>query len=328
MSYRRAECRVFNLSFGSLRADPIRFSWRSQELTALTQFEVEFSAELLNNAELFNAENQLTAFHSLENKQNLGHNFRAAAQTGNLHVTYPDFPARYTYGFKERGNLFLSEVVARILSFFQRRRVLFSTAQFTSSEHFILGMPAFLAAEWVDSVSFGPPVIDFQDTDAALTSALSTYEALSEECKGRVQMLLHRYNELLNLPYVHERVEGLWRITEALGHSVPLTTQARDEYTRLLPVCGVKGSRNLERTVSALVHYGISYRDEDVKDSFKIRNRSMHEYLDPRLLSDSTLPQSFNFLHRCVDQAIAKELGLSAFVLKDATFWIFQNRVL
>jgi hypothetical protein len=30
-----------------------------------------------------------------------------------------------------------------------------------------------------------------------------------------------RYNELLNLPYVHERVEGLWRIIEALGDSVP-----------------------------------------------------------------------------------------------------------
>jgi len=35
-----------------------------------------FLAELFNNSELFNAENQL-AFHSIESKQELGHNFRA-----------------------------------------------------------------------------------------------------------------------------------------------------------------------------------------------------------------------------------------------------------
>jgi hypothetical protein len=61
----------------------------------------------------------------------------------------------------------------------------------------------------------------------ALASALSTYDALLDESKGRIRMLLHRYNELLNLPYVHERVEGLWRIIEALGDSVPLTPQAQ-----------------------------------------------------------------------------------------------------
>jgi hypothetical protein len=55
--------------------------------------EVEFSAELFNHAELLNAENQFAAFHSLENKQELGHNFRAAAHTGYLRVTYIDFPA-------------------------------------------------------------------------------------------------------------------------------------------------------------------------------------------------------------------------------------------
>ena len=328
MQYRSVESRVFNFSFGSARAEPIRFSWRCQQLTALTQFDVELSAELLNNAELLNAENQLAAFHSLENKQNLGHNFRAPAQTGYLRIAYPDFPANYTYPFVELGNLFLSEVVAPILSFFQRRRVLFSTARFTSSEHFVLAMPPFLAGEWVDSVSFGPPVIDFQDTDAALSSALSTYDALSEKSKERVRMLLHRYNELLNLPYVHERVEGLWRIIEAMGHSVPMTPQAQNEYNRLLPVCGVQQSRNLKRAVATLVNYGIPYGDADVKESFEIRNLSMHEYLNLRLLSYSTLPQCFSFLHRCADHAIAKELGLSAFALKDAAFWIIQNRVL
>ena len=47
--------------------------------------------------------------------------------------------------------------------------------------------------------------------------------------------------------------------------------------------------------------------------------------LNPRLLSCSTLPQCFNFLYRCVDHAIAKELGLSALALKDAGFMIIQK---
>lgn len=329
MPYRSVESRVFNFSFGSLRADPIPFSWCCPELTALVGYEVEFSAELFNHAELLNAETQFAAFHSLENKQQLGHNFRAAAHTGYLRITYLDFPADYTYQFVEQGNLFLSEVVAPILSFLQRRRVLFSTARFTSSERLVLAMPPFLAGEWVDSVSFGPQAIDFQDTDAALTSALSTYHPLPDESKGRVRMLLHRYNELLNLPYVHERVEGLWRIIEALGESAPLTPQAENEYNRLRPVCGVQQqSRNLKRAVVALVHYGLPYGDAEVKESFEIRNLSMHEYLNPGLLSHPTLPQCFNFLHRCVDRAIAKEMGLSAFTLKDAAFTLIQNRVL
>jgi hypothetical protein len=291
--------------------------------------EVEFFAELVNNAQFLDAENQLTAFHSLENKQNLGHNFRAAAHTGDLLVTHLDFPSGLTYAFVEQGNLFLSEVVAPILSFFQRRRILFSTARFTSSEHFILAMPPFLAGEWIDSVSFGPPAVAFQDTEAALDSALSTYATLLDDSKARIRMLLHRYNELLNLPYVHERVEGLWRIIEALGASISMTPEAQCEYARLLPLCGVQQkSRNLKHVVAALVYYALPYQDSDVKESFEIRNLSMHEYLSPRLLSCSTLPQCFNFLYRCVDHAIAKELGLSGLALKDAGFMIIQNRVL
>jgi hypothetical protein len=87
-------------------------------------------------------------------------------------------------------------------------------------------------------------------------------------------------------------------------------------------------SRNLKRAVAALVHYGLPYDDAEVKDSFEIRNLTMHEYLNPRLLSYPTLAQSFYFLHRCVNRATAKELGLSAFALKDAAFMIIQNRVL
>jgi hypothetical protein len=84
-----------------------------------------------------------------------------------------------------------------------------------------LGDPAstcrhFSPGEWIDSVSFGPPAVDFQDTETALSSALSTYSTLLDDSRARIRMLLRRYTEIMNLPYVHERVEGLWRIVEAL----------------------------------------------------------------------------------------------------------------
>jgi hypothetical protein len=74
-----------------------------------------------------------------------------------------------------------------------------------------------------------------------------------------------------------------------------------------------------------LVEVSVAGYSEVVRSQLAI---PLHEYLNPRLLSFSTLPQCFNFLYRCVDHAIAKELGLSALALKDAGFMIIQNRVL
>ena len=80
--------------------------------------------------------------------------------------------------------------------------------------------------------------------------------------------------------------------------------------------------------VAALAHYALAYDDEAVKESFEIRNLSMHEYLNPKLLFHATLPQCFTFLHRCVDHAISQELGLTAVALKNAGFMFIENRVL
>jgi hypothetical protein len=96
MAQRSAESKVFNLSFGSLRTDPIRFSWHCDDLDQMMGRKVEFWGELLNDAESFNLEDQLAGFHSINNKQNLGHNFRAAAQTGRLLIKHDDFPADHT----------------------------------------------------------------------------------------------------------------------------------------------------------------------------------------------------------------------------------------
>ena len=209
MSRRTADARVFNLSFGSVRKDPIRFSWVSDRLSQKQGKPVQFDAELANSAELFDAEGQLAAHHTVANKQSLAHNFRAAAQTGILRVLYDDFPSDLTYEYVEDGNIFLSEVISPILSFFQRRRILIGTVRFMSGEKGIYAMPPFLAGEWIDSVAFGPITIEISDIEPALSRALEHYATLADDRKGRVRMLLLRYNELLNLPYVHERVEGL-----------------------------------------------------------------------------------------------------------------------
>jgi hypothetical protein len=91
MSRQTAETRVFNLSFGRVLNDAIRFSWVSEKLSRRRGELVQFDAELINSAELFDGEMQLAAHHTLANKQSLGHNFRAAAQTGILRVSYDDF---------------------------------------------------------------------------------------------------------------------------------------------------------------------------------------------------------------------------------------------
>lgn len=328
MSRRTVDAPVFNLSFGSVRNDPICFSWISARLSQRRSQTVQFNAQLTNSLKLFEAEKQLAAFHSLANKQSLGHNFRAAAQTVTLHVSYDDFPSNLTYEFVEDGNTFLSEVVAPILSFFQRRRVLIGTARFTSSEKWIYAMPPFLAGEWIDSVAFGPETLEHADIASALVDALQKYDSLPDDGKGRVRMLLLRYNEVLNLPYIHERIDGLWRIIEALGKNISLTPTIENEYKRLLPICGAHKSQNLEIIIRALIHYGIEYSDDEVRDSRKFRNHVTHEYLDPALPFWETLPKTFRFLHRCVDKAVATELGLSNFSINEAAFTIIQNRVL
>jgi len=115
---RSVESRVFNFSFGSVRTDPIRFSWNYEELDAMLRYRLEFCGELYNDAELFDAENQLTEYHSFNNKQSFRYNFRASALTDRLRIGYNDFPANDTSAVVEWGNLFLSRVVAPMLSFF------------------------------------------------------------------------------------------------------------------------------------------------------------------------------------------------------------------
>jgi hypothetical protein len=325
---RATDAKIFNLSLGHVLHQGIEFSWVSPELSELTGRAIEFYGEIVNNPELFDAENQLAAHHSMENKQNLGHNPRASTQTAILHLRYGDFHPDHTYAYVENANGFIQYVVAPILSFFQRRRVLISTARLMSSQKWVYAMPPFLAAEWLDSVAFGPEAIATPSLATSLVTALSTYERAQPVVQGRIKMLLQRYNELLNLPYVHERAEGLWRIIEALGSRVDITDRSRDEYRRLLRIIGIRASSNLALLLHTLSHYEISYTDTEVIESRQFRNHATHEYLDPLLLNWETLPACFGFLQRCADQAILGELGIGRSELRAALFQIIQNRVL
>ncbi|MBY4945232.1 hypothetical protein K6V92_01140 [Cupriavidus respiraculi] len=324
---RLAEGKVFNLSLGRVISSAVKFSWISPELSDQCGRTIEFNAEIINNPDLFEGERQLALFHSIGNKQTLGYNPRAAAQTAILRVSYDDFPPDSTYAFVERGNIFLSEAASPILSFFQRRRVVFSTIRFTSSKKLIYAMPPFLAGEWIDSVAYGPELIDCAALGENLTQALSTYAAAPRPVQARVRMLLQRYNELLNLPYVHERVEGLWRVLEALGGDITASSASTAEYERLLKVCKAHKSTNLELLLRTLTHYTIAYTDDEVVSSRRFRNHATHEYLDPQLMTWESLPSIFNFLHHCVDIAIASELGVPRSAIKPATFSTIQNRV-
>jgi hypothetical protein len=328
MPTRFARARVFNLTLGDVHPEGLSFSWHSRHLSEAMGASVRFVGHLTNDPALLDNETELAEYHSVNNKQNLGHNPRSSVQTGWLIVEYPDFPEDLTGSFVEDGNIFLGEVVAAILSFFQRRRILIGIVRFTSSQRYIIAMPPFFAGEWIDSVAYGPEALSPLHLEEGLVAALAQYEKMDDERKGRTRMLLARYNELLNLPYVHERTEGLWRIVEAIGRIVPRSPKATSEYRRLLAICGAKSSSNLELLVAALVHYGAKYSDDDVRDAREFRNHATHEYLDPKLSNWPSLVSSFYFLQRCADRMIAAELGLQSFPITDAGFTIIQNRVL
>lgn len=325
---RTAKATVFNLSFGQERPNGVRFSWRSQRLSALLNKEVQFHASLVNDADCLKAEKELANYHSIASKQDLGHNPRATAPTGWISVDYEDFEPDLTYRFVEDGNLHLSEVVAPILSFLQRRRVLFKLVKFTSSKQLVIAMPPFLAGEWIDSVAFGPEAIQSTDLEGALVTSLTTHAAMDGVSQRRIGMLLSRYNEILNLPYIHERVESLWRIVEAVGRVVPSSQLADNEYRRFLQILQIRKSENLQLLIAALAHYSLPYTDDEVLDSRTFRNHVMHEYLDPALQNWPSLTTTFHFLQRCVDRIIWTDLGLSGVAIQDAAYSVIQNRVL
>ena len=323
------ETYILNLFFGEVRTEPISFSWHFPELLNLSRLGTTIQFELSNTDELFAMEAEFEAFNAINKKQEIGHNPRAAGKTGILKVIYPAFDSKLSYRFTEQVNLFLQDFVSLMLTFFQRRRIIFGIVRLKSGDRIVLGLPPFLAGSLVDSIGYGSPLVPYHDTARQLTDCLCHLSTLSKEDVDRIQMLLLRYNETLNLPYTYERIESYWRILEALGADTPKSEQIEAEYQRLKHIVGVKReSDTLQRFVSALILSEATYVDSQVSSSFHYRNRLIHEYLSRDVVSEPELSKIFRFLNGVVERAIGVLIGLNREGLSTSAYTVIDNRVL
>ena len=267
------ETYVLNFFFGEICSTPLRFSYKFEGLVCDTSCDSEIEFQLFNSEEYFPAEKQFEEFNSISNRQSVGHNFKACVETGKLKIIYPSFNSEKSYEFTERVNSFLQYQVAYILTFFQRRRVIFGCPKLTSGERFILATPLFMAGELVDSVSYGKPLISYEWSENCLKTAIEKFSLCNAEERDRFSMLLLRYNETLNLPYTYERIESYWRIMESLSDGQNLSVDEMMEYERIKSYLGMRNhSKILKKFVKTLMCYGLEYTDELVRDCFDYRN--------------------------------------------------------
>ncbi|BAZ25964.1 hypothetical protein NIES4073_68700 [Kalymmatonema gypsitolerans NIES-4073] len=320
---------VLNFFFGRLLEEPIRFDYKFINLKDINGKEAHVFFELLNDEENFPIEKEFFEFNSAENKQTIGHNFQACARTGHLRIIYPPFQSDDSYAYTEQVNSFLQYFVAYLLTFFQRRRVIFGCPNITSGDRIILAMPPFLAGEFVDSIGYGEPLIPYPVTQECLMKAISTYMNFDELEKKHIEMLLIRYNETLNLPYTYERVEAFWRILEVLGDIQILSQQEEQEYDRVKAVIGIKkNSGTLKKFIKTLIDYDLTYTDDEIKNSFNFRNKTIHEYLNPSIIQEPYLPNIFRFLNICIEKVIIAILKIDKHHYIEPSYSVIQNRVL
>jgi hypothetical protein len=327
MEYKETD--VLNFFFGCVVEQPIKFNYKFSNLKDLEGEEAEIFFELFNNEEFFPTEEAFLEFNSIENKQEIGHNSKACAHTGLLKVIYPSFNSEDSYSYTEQVNSFLQYFIAYLLTFFQRRRVIFGCPKLTSGDRLILAMPPFLAGEFVDSIGYGEPAIPYSHTEKCLMTAVSTYTKLNDVEKGHIGMLLTRYNETLNLPYSYERVESYLRILEALSNAQNLSYTANQEYERLKAVIGMrKNSATLKKIVQTLIDYNVVYSDEEIKNSFDFRNKITHEYLNPDIIKEPYLADIFRFLNISVEKILLSILSIDKGYYVEPSYSLSENRVL
>jgi len=319
---------LLNFFFGCLVEQPIKFDYTFTNLKDIDGQQAHVFFELFNDQECFALEKQFIDFNCLENKQKIGHNFRACANTGYLRIIHPSFDSNDSYVYTEQVNSFMQYFVAYLLTFYQRRRVIFGCPKLTSGERIILAMPPFLAGEFVDSIGYGEPLIPYSATHECLTKAISTYTNFNDIEKKHIKMLLMRYNETLNLPYSYERVEAFWRIIEALGDIQNFSQEENQEYDRIKAVIGTRKSGTLKKFIKTLIEHGLTYTDDEIKDSFDFRNKTTHEYLNPIIVQEPYLPSVFRFLNICIELVILSILKIDRHHYVEPSYSLIQNRVL
>ncbi len=137
------ETYILNFFFGKERTKPITFEYQFGGLVSNVSNSSTLNFEMMNSMDHFSVENQFKKFNSISNRQKIGHNYQACAKTGKLKIIYPSFDSDRSYEFTERVNNFLQYTIAYILTFFQRRRVIFGCPSLTSGDKLVLAMPSF-----------------------------------------------------------------------------------------------------------------------------------------------------------------------------------------
>lgn len=323
----RVEKYILNFFFGKVLNEPISFDFTFNELKDINGDSANICFRLKNNSEIFPVEKDFAEFNSISLKQEVGHNFHAAVHTGNLEVAYSRFKIEDSYLYTETVNLFLQNFISYLLTFFQRRRVIIGIVNLKCDKPFF-SFPPFLAGEIVDSIGYGEPLIPYDKTDKYLNESVKCYAGLDYSEKTKIEGLLVRYNETLNLPYTYERSESFWRIIESLS-DINLNSNQQIEYDRIKNLIGIRNNResnNLKKFIKTLVDYGIKYADQDVKDAFIFRNYTIHEYLNINKINSAASP--FLFLNKCVEIIIISLLKIDKDDYMEPSFTIVQNRVL
>lgn len=323
------ETYILNFFFGEVLSAPIKFRFSFPELKDFNNNISEIIFEIYNDDHYFPVEKEFLEFNTVAKKQEIGHNFNACAQTGIVKVNYNSFKSDNSYAYTEHVGMFIQHFLSYLLTFFQRRRIIIGVPRLTSGDKFILSMPPFFAGEFIDSIGYGEPLISYKDTQNCLNSAVDKYSRMSEDERKHIRMLLVRYNETLNLPYSYERIEAYWRIIEALGDSKLMNDAQQKEYNRIRNVIGMqKESGNLKSFIIALSDYNLSYTDDEIVNSFNFRNKTIHEYLNPDILNDTSISNIFRFLNKSTEKILLSSLNIDIKYYREGGYTLIANRVL
>ncbi len=306
---------IWNFSLGRVLEKPIAISLDLGHI-ARKEFVLPTMAirlEISNNDDQYALEKQLANYHCMQNKQTMSYNPRASAITAGLKVFYDDYSGEeLMWRMHTAINYFFSELIAGTLSFFQRRRIIVNGIQVLPSQTDYLHLNgSTFSGEFIDSVGYGPVTISPDRTQDGLDAAIRSFLRRNFDEREQLIVLLRRFNDILNLPYIYERFESCWRIVESLGRNCNQVQTKDGEIERLFAIAGVrKDSRNLRSFVKTLFYYEIEYDDNAIAASFKYRNESTHNYLSKSVIDDPTLMKCFIFVEECVDKIIAKTLGI------------------
>lgn len=316
-----ASGRVWNFSFGSVLAKPIAFHFTIE--IAPRTYRVE--CELSNSAVLFANETNLPIWHSMQERQTMGYNPYKVAQTGIIQAHYDQFDSSVGSYFSDVAHDIVCREIAYFLSFMQRRRVLITNLKFNLPGTFYFNVAA--SAEDVDATAFGIPSVDFSDSQLVLATYMKWRKHASGEDKKRLNGILVRMNNALNLPYAFERAESYWRILEAAGKRIGDNSASTALYQRLLETLGIQRSPNLNDLVRAIEFAGADQTESSIINARSFRNEITHEFFDFDLLGNTNAIDAMNYLHRACELYVAKEIMLPQKYLSPQTLGAIMGRV-